>query len=97
VLAIGLVVTGCTTMSPDVRVAVACQSYASALGALSNHKDEMSLEHVYTIDVVRSQVNPVCFEHEFDSYQDGLLIVADGLEKLAEIQEDVEYQKEQNQ
>jgi outer membrane murein-binding lipoprotein Lpp len=86
----GVLLAGCAANSPSTSLAATCQGYASALGALADYKAEMSSDQKTTVEVVRATLNPICFERNFDSYDQALLAVADGLEKLATIKKDVE-------
>lgn len=41
-------------------LAVACETYASALSQAADRKPKMTVEQVATVDRVRAVVNPIC-------------------------------------
>lgn len=89
-LAMGTVMAaGCATIStPDARLATACSSYAHTLYALAAEKPAMSAAQVATVNDVRSIVNPICLDHNYDSTANALDAVTNQLARLSGIEVD---------
>ncbi|KKK94951.1 hypothetical protein LCGC14_2677670 [marine sediment metagenome] len=87
-LALVLVLSACTNLSPARQVLVACQGYASTLTVLAARKaaGRLSLSQIELVNTLRPGLNTICLEGKFTDPTVAYNLVQDSMFKLIEVE-----------
>lgn len=91
ILAVGLLLAACQSVTGQTALAASCQTYANTLTNLAFQKQSLSEDHIETVDAVRAVVNPICTSIDgVEDAEDALMTLRAELRRLNAIQQEVE-------